>query len=567
MIGRRGYARNIRFATGRQGNNVAGYKISDIGKEVFVDIDRLPMFRILGLSNIDPAKEAFIFVNTDGSDEKISMGDLFENSNRLARVLVGNGIGKGDTFALVMRNHPEVLYAMFAALTIGAIVVPIDPRSKGQKLAYQIKNSNAKGLIVAAEFLENIREISGQIKDVRLLGVVYKPHHFLEPTPEYPDIKDILSSESPELPREMLEVDFKRPSQIIYTSGTTGDPKGVVLKAERFMLYGMLASIWDYKEDDIPYTGLSLTHGNAQAVTVFPALATGIKAVISEKFTKSRIWDICRKYSCTTFSLLGGMMMGIYSEPPRPDDGDNPVRVVISAGTPVAIWEEFEQRFNVKIHEWYAAVEGGFAHKPPGQGPVGSFGKPPEGIYEMKIVREDDSECKPGEIGELIFRPVQGKAEVEYYGNKKASKEKTRGGWQRSGDMCHRDADGWLYFDFRKGGGLRRQGDFIQPEYIEKILGEQPEVTDVCVYGIPAESGAPGESDIVAAIVPSEGQEVDIGRIFKVLKDSLEKNAVPSYIQVVDEIPKTASEKNLDRILREEFRKDDPRVYSYEDFK
>ena len=95
-------------------------------------------------------------------------------------------------------------------------------------------------------------------------------------------------------------------------------------------------------------------------------------------------------------------MMGIYSEPVKPDDGDNPVNFVLSAGTPRGIWEAFEQRFNLNIHEWYGAVEGGFAHNPPGVGPVGSFGKPLEGLMEMKVVRDDDSECEPNEIGELI---------------------------------------------------------------------------------------------------------------------------------------------------------------------
>jgi len=256
-------------------------------------------------------------------------------------------------------------------------------------------------------------------------------------------------------------------------------------------------------------------------------------------------------------------MMGIYSEPPKPNDADNPVKVVLSAGTTIAIWEAFEKRFNVHIHEWYGALEGGFAHNPPGVGVLGSFGRPIEGVLEMKVVREDDTECEPGEIGELIFRPVQGKAEVDYYGKKEASEKKTRGGWLRSGDMCHRDKDGWFYFDFRTGGGLRRQGDFIQPEYIEKILSEQSEITDVCVYGIPAESGAPGESDIVAAIVPAEGKKIDTKKIFDVLSKNLENNAIPSYLQVVDEIPKTASEKNLDRVLRNTFKKDASNVFSF----
>ncbi len=528
-----------------------------------MNIDDLPIFKTLGANAIDPSKEAFIFVNTDGSDEIVTNLDLYENSNRVARTLLAHGIEKGDTFSIIMRNHPEFLYALFGAFSIGAIAVPIDPRSKGSKLAFQINNSNSKGIIISDEFLSNAKAISDEISDVPVMGVVYKGHHGVNVSPDYPSINEILLNEDTAPPDKVVDFDMKAPYQIIYTSGTTGDPKGVVMKGDRYIAYGMLGGIWGYQRDDIPYTGLSMTHGNAQAVTVFPSLACGVKAVIAEKFTKSRIWDICRKYECTTFSLLGGMMMGIYSEPKKPNDGKNPVRVVISAGTPLAIWKEFEERFQVKIFEWYGAVEGGFAYNLPGAGPVGSFGKPPEGIYEMKVVRENDEECEPGEVGELIFRPFTGKAEVEYHGNKKASDEKTRGGWQRSGDICHMDEDGWFYFDFRKGGGLRRQGDFIQPEYIEKIFGEQPEITDVCVYGIPAETGAPGESDIVAAVVPAERKGIDAKKIFDVASKTLERNAIPSYLQVVDEIPKSASEKNLDRLLRNEFRKDGPNVFRY----
>ena len=99
---------------------------------------------------------------------------------------------------------------------------------------------------------------------------------------------------------------------IIYTSGTTGNPKGVNLRADRLGAFVMLAAgIWEYTGEDKLYTGLSLTHGNAQAVTLCPALYLSIPAVISRRFTKSRIWDICRRHGCTTFSLLGGMMMGI----------------------------------------------------------------------------------------------------------------------------------------------------------------------------------------------------------------------------------------------------------------
>jgi crotonobetaine/carnitine-CoA ligase len=506
------------------------------------------------------------FDNSPFPDEVLSYAGLVLGGRKLARALKQAGISKGDTFSLVMRNHPEMVLAIYAASALGAVMVPIDPRSVGEKLRYQIVNSNSKGVIYAAEFMDKMEEVLAGLPHVKTVGVVYKDDFGVQAVSHVPSLNEILAGpEAPALdPAGLSMSDYM---MIIYTSGTTGDPKGVKLRGNRFAGYAGLGQvIWGYTPQDKLYTGLSLTHGNAQAVTLGPSLALSIPCVISRRFTKSRIWDICRAHGCTTYSLLGGMMMGIYSEPVRPDDGDNPVRVVISAGTPRPIWESFEKRFNVKIHEWYAAVEGGFAHNPPGVGPIGSFGKPIPGSMEIKVVREDDTECEVGEVGELICRPVGGRAEVEYHGNQAASEAKTRGGWLRSGDMVHRDAEGWLYFDYRKGGGLRRQGDFILPEYVEKVLADHPKVTDVCVYGVPAASGSPGESDLVAAVVPVEGRPPDIQGIFDACRAGLERNSVPSYLQVVAEIPKSASLKNLDRLLKLEFKADAPNVFRVEDY-
>jgi crotonobetaine/carnitine-CoA ligase len=322
-----------------------------------------------------------------------------------------------------------------------------------------------------------------------------------------------------------------------------------------------MAMLIGWADDERPYTGLSLTHGNAQLITLAPSLVLGRRVVISRRFSKSRLWDITRKYGCTTFNLLGGMTTAIYSEPERENDADNPVRRVFSAGMPVTIWENFEKRFDVKIIEGYGAVEGGLALNL-GDGPIGSFGKPPA-TTEMKIVDENDEECPPGVMGELISRPVDGsRVEVEYLGNKEASEKKTWGGWLRSGDICHRDEEGWFYFDYRKGGGLRHNGDFVNPGFVEKVIAEHPQVTDVFVYGVTAASGAPGEKDVVAAIVPVEGQEIDVDSVFAACRAGLEPNFVPTYLQIVGEIPKTASEKPQERFLIELFESDRAAVHT-----
>lgn len=518
------------------------------------EIKMLPAFQAMGANIAEPDKTALIFVNKDGSDIEVTYKDIFVNVNRLSHALIRNGIGKGDRLVVLMRNHPEFIYALFAALSVGAVAVPVDPRSKGRKLSFQINNTQSKGILIEDDFLDNFEEVKNEVAGAAVVGVNYKPHHGVPINKNYPVLNEIFETGDIGLPAGNAPLDLNAPAQIIHTSGTTGDPKGVVLKGDRFFIYAMMADfIWQYRPDDILYTGLSLTHGNAQSVTVIPALAKGIRAVVSEQFTKSRVWDICRKYGCTSFSLLGGMMAGIYNEPPKENDQDNPVRKVISAGTPRAIWTDFETRFNVKIHEWYAAVEGGMAHNPPGFGPVGSFGKPPEGMIEIRIVDDNDNDVPVGEKGELISRMLSGRTEVNYHGKQKESEEKTRGGWLRSGDICHQDKDGFLYFDFRKGGGLRRQGDFVQPDLVEKIIGTNPTVSEVCVYGIPASSGAPGESDLVAAIAPYDGEAVAIEEIREACRKALERNCLPSYFQIVESIPKTISEKALDRVLRDEF--------------
>ncbi len=518
----------------------------------------------------NPDKIGLIFENGGlYADEPLTYKEIAASAFKLARAYRDLGIGRGDAVASVMRNHPESVVASGAANLLGIVGVPIDPRTKGEKLGYMLQDCKAKAVITTGDLLPEVERVAREIKGIERIWLNLKPDADPDLANRYPTINEILAG--PDIFEVEGRVDDPNlPMAIIYTSGVTGNPKGVVIKSSRTLMFSTLAPamIWKYTPESALYTGLSLTHGNAMAITLLPALAMGILGVISQKFTKSRIWDICRKYGCTTFSLLGGMMAGIYNEPPKPDDADNPVEVVISAGTPAPIWEAFEKRFGVKILEWYGAVEGGFAYKPIGEGPIGSFGKPLDGLMEAIVVDENDDEVPPGVTGELLMRAMNVKPEVEYYGREKDSEAKTRGGWLRTGDMVHKDGEGWLFFDYRKeGGGLRRAGDFIIPSYVEKVIGEHPDVSEVCVYGIPAASGAPGESDLVAAVAPFAGRTVDPASVFEVAKEGLEPNSVPSYLQVVEEIPKSASEKYLDRILKEQFSKDADNVYKLEDHK
>lgn len=520
-------------------------------------------------ADAQPDKEILVFENSstpDTPDEILTYGHLYEGSNRIARAFLDAGLEKGDAYGVFMRNHAEFVLSMLAGPVIGTIMVPIDPRSRGERLKFLLTNSAAKAVVVSLDFLPALEEVLPDLPAIKTVFVVQKPGQTMEGPVNHPFLNEVFAKASWKHV-DQQNMDVRHPMQIIYTSGTTGDPKGVMIRNNRFGMFTIVTRlVWKYKPNDILYTGLSLTHGNAQAVTLFPALGTGVKAVISPKFTKSRIWDICRTHGCTSFSLLGGMMAGIFNEPPQANDAVNPVKTVISAGTPKAIWEDFERRYDTQILEWYGAVEGGFAYKPPGKGPIGSFGKPLPGLMEFRVVAENDEPVPPNQPGELIVKMNKGDTTVDYLGNKQASDAKTRGGWLRTGDMVTRDEQGWYFFQHRKGSELRRSGDFIQPDHIERVMGEHPDVSEVCVYGIPAASGAPGESDLVAALAPFEGRTIDPATIFAKCRQELEPNFVPSFLQIKASIPKTISEKALDRILKQEFSPDSDNVFCVTDY-
>jgi crotonobetaine/carnitine-CoA ligase len=495
------------------------------------------------------------------ADEVRTYADLQTNGNRIAAALIARGLAPGARFGLMMRNHPEFVETMIGASISGCVFVPIDPRTRGEKLAYMLRQSQCRGIICADYCLAQVDAVRQSVAELRWI-LALDTHETPEPVSlAHVDVLDEVLAKA----AATVDVRLSRPDdplQIIYTSGTTGDPKGVVFPNARFGLFGMLGPMLGYQRSDRPYTGLSLTHGNAQAVTLGPSLHMGLRAVFSRRFTKSRLWDISRRYGCTTFSMLGGMATAIYSEPPRADDADNPVRMVIDAGMPAALCEAFERRFGVRVFEWYGAIEGGLAFKPIGVGPIGSFGQPVPGL-DMKIVDEQDNECPPGVTGEIVSRPASGEsASVEYFENEEASRAKTTGGWLRSGDMGHRDADGWFFFDYRKGGSIRHNGDFINTGFVEKVIAEHPAVSDVFVYGVPAASGAPGEKDVVAALVLEPGAECSPASIFAACRKGLEPNFIPTYLQIVDEIPKTASEKPQERFLLERFAPGAPGVFT-----
>jgi len=487
----------------------------------------------------------FVNVQSDGvlASQVRTYAALEKNGRLLAKWLQGQGIGQGDAVLLMMRNYPEFVEAMVATSLLAAVFVPVDVRSMGDKLSFMINHVDAQVIIAEAAALPALEAIADKLPSLRKILVIDDLDEAC--CPSLP-----VSSASSDLPDDHVGLktqlpDPQSPMFLMFTSGTTGNPKAVVRTHASYMrgIKGLRAL--GVNQSDVLYTGLPLCHINAHS-TLAAGISMGLRTVFSRQFTKSRLWDVCRAYDCTVFTLLGGMIPEIYAVPEAPDDKDNPVRMIISSGMPAKLWEQYERRFGVTITEVYGSTEnGGTLINRMGEGPRGSMGKPPPGLVAA-ILDDDDQPCQPFHPGHLCFRRDGGEVEkISYFGNAKASADKVAGGWFRSGDIAYADENGWIFFQHRTGGGVRRNGDFINTALVESVLIQSPAVLDVYVYGVGTPRNVAGEKTLVAAIVLNPGANLDEVKVWA--SGNLQRGEVPEVWQLLDAIPKTVSEKPVER--------------------
>ncbi|MGV6806857.1 MAG: class I adenylate-forming enzyme family protein [bacterium] len=515
-------------------------------------------------SNPDKPVLTFVTVGQNGEleEETRTYQQLLGSGQRLAHYLSERGVRHGDAIGLMMNNHPQFVETMVATSHLGAVFVPVDPRTQGSKLSYMLSFVECRGVVCADYCLENIVEVLPDCPDLQWLLVINTEGAVASPPIEttgailledYQTAINVAVETPPQVAQSPCD-----PFLMMFTSGTTGNPKAVVFSNERYLGLTQTWRIIGLTPEDKYYSGLSLTHVNAQG-TLAGAIGGGIPAVFSRKFTKSRLFDIIRRYNCTTMHLLGGMIPEIYAIPEQPDDASIPLRLVQSSGMPVHLWHKFEERFGIQLIECYGATEGGGLFKPPGEGPVGSMGKPVPGSgWVADILDEDGNPCAPHVEGEICFRREDnGAINLTYFKNPEASAEKVRGGWLHMGDLAHKDEEGWIFFHHRVGGGVRKNGDFVNTALVESVLIESPLVQDAYVYGVPTEKNVAGEKTLVAAIVPAKDSGFDQSALLKYCAAHLQKNEVPEILQVLEDIPKTISEKPIERACIDLLRKAD----------
>ncbi|WP_432246408.1 long-chain-fatty-acid--CoA ligase FadD17 [Mycolicibacterium sp. ELW1] len=336
---------------------------------------------------------------------------------------------------------------------------------------------------------------------------------------------------------------------LIFTSGTSGDPKAVRCTHEKVAFPGvMLAERFGLGPADTCYLSMPLFHSNAVMAGWAVAVAAGASIALRRKFSASQFIADARRFNATYANYVGKPMSYILATPARPDDADNPLRVVYGNEAAPRDIDRFAKRFGVTVVDGFGSTEGGVNIARTPDTPEGALGPLPEGLEIVDV--ETGEPCPPGVIGELVNLTGPGNFRG-YYNASDAESERMTGGVYHSGDLAYRDDDGYVHFAGRLGDWMRVDGENLGTAPIERVLMRYPDVTEAAVYAIPD----PTVGDrVMAALVMPEGTTFDVTdfRTFLTAQSDLGPKQWPAFVRVSTALPRTETFKIIKRRLSAE---------------
>jgi crotonobetaine/carnitine-CoA ligase len=485
----------------------------------------------------------------EAGGQVLSYGEVEEQAARVAAALESLGVARGDRVCLMLPNGLPFLVAWLGIARLGAVSVPINTAYRGDLLRHLFNNSAASLVVAGEEYLDRIASVREGLSHLeRAVVVPAASGSGASATLGLGTLPfEALLAFPPAARKDVGETD---PAVIMYTSGTTGPSKGAVLCHRGVLTFAANhVRHCGIRQDDVCYTCLPLFHGIALLLTAVGGLLAGARVVIGGRFSASTFWQEIRRSGATYASITGSIAQILHRQPPGDGDRDHRLRVLYSVPAPAAIYADFARRFATTLVEAYGATDGQIPVYMPLDAPkIGACGKVIAG-FDLQIVDDGDEPCKPGQVGEIVYRSRRPYTMMlGYHGDPQATVAALRNFWFHSGDLGYLDDEGYLHFVDRKKDSIRRRGENISSYEVERVVNDHSAVLESAAVAVPADLG---EDEVKIVVVLKPGRVLSPEELIGWCEKRLAYFMIPRYVQFADALPKTPNEKVQKYRLRE----------------
>jgi len=481
--------------------------------------------------------EKVAYREADGDKRELTFGQLAEETARFAGALDRHGVRREERVAMVVRDQIEFPVVFWGAIKAGAIPVPLNTLLSSSVYEAILNDSRATILVVSEQLWDVVKPA---IDGNRFLRSVLVIGDAPEGTESYQDfVRDAPSLEAVEAHEDELAF-------WLYSSGSTGAPKGVrhihsSLKATSDTFGQQVLGL---KEDDVVHSVAKFffAYGLGNALS-FPMAVGATTVLYGGRPTPASVFELMATERPTVFcgvpTLYGAL---VAEQEKRGGKPDHTIRICTSAGEalPRDIGERWDKLWGAQIIDGVGSTEmlHIFLSNRPGDIVYGTSGVAVPG-YEVRLVDEHDEDVAEGEVGELL---VRGPSSAEGYWNRRSKSQSTfEGHWTRTGDKYERGAGDRLVYCGRTDDMFKVSGIWVSPFEVEQALIEFPGVLEAAVV---ARNDEKGLTKPAACLVLKEGADApDPEAVKEFVKSKIGKWKYPRWIDVVDELPKTATGK------------------------
>lgn len=476
-----------------------------------------------------------------GTGQTLSYADLERRAHAFAAGLRHQGVPRESRLFLCAPDTLDWPVVFLGSLLAGVVPVAVNTLLTRDDFDFMLRDSRAQTLVVGAGLWPAFEPLLAQHPTLRHVVVsggaapqgVSIPSH---------TVADWERAGGPE--RQVADTQADEAAFWLYSSGSTGTPKGTVHLHGHLVKTAELYAqpVLGIREDDVVFSAAKLffAYGLGNALT-FPLSVGATTVLLGERPTPVSVFEVLQKHRPTLFYGVPTLFAALLAHPGRPPRAAVHLRLCTSAGEalPAEIGHKWRNEYGCDILDGIGSTEmlHIFLSNRPGAVRYGSTGQAVPG-YRLRLLREDGSECADGELGEL---QVSGPTAALYYWNQRDKTKATFcGEWTRSGDKYTRDADGYYTYGGRSDDMLKVGGIFVSPFEVEACLMTHPAVLEAAVIGVADNDGLVKPK---AYVVLKPGQAVDTDTLQAHVKDRLAPYKYPRWVELVPELPKTATGK------------------------